>query len=91
MWVPVLACPAAWGGNATGGVTVPCSFSMPLSPFHTFALASTGTAGQASSGTRAGENQVKGLRQHELHRDELWEDWLLAEQHQPLNKITPLE
>lgn len=28
---------------------------------------------------------------HELHREELWEDWLLAEQHQPLNKITPLE
>ena len=28
---------------------------------------------------------------HELHREALWEDWLLAEQHQPLNKITPLE
>lgn len=28
---------------------------------------------------------------HELHRDELLEDWLLAEQHQPLKKIPPLE
>jgi len=28
---------------------------------------------------------------HELHREELREDWLLAEQHQPLNQITPLE
>ena len=28
---------------------------------------------------------------HELHHDDLLEDWLLAEQHQPLNKIPPLE
>ena len=28
---------------------------------------------------------------HELHRDELQEDWVLAEQHQPLRKIPPLE
>jgi len=28
---------------------------------------------------------------HELHRDDLLQDWLLAEQHQPLNKIPPLE
>lgn len=28
---------------------------------------------------------------YELRRDELLEDWLLAEQHQPLNKIPPLE
>ena len=28
---------------------------------------------------------------HELHRDELLEDWQLAEQHQPLRKIPPLE
>lgn len=26
-----------------------------------------------------------------LHRDELLEDWRLAEQHQPLRKISPLE
>ena len=28
---------------------------------------------------------------YELHRDDLLQDWLLAEQHQPLNKIPPLE
>jgi len=27
----------------------------------------------------------------ELHRDELLEDWELAEQHEPLNRIPPLE
>lgn len=31
------------------------------------------------------------LEWHEMHRDELWADWLLAEQHQPLRKIPPLE
>ena len=28
---------------------------------------------------------------YELHRDDLLEDWQLAEQHQPLNRIPPLE
>jgi hypothetical protein len=28
---------------------------------------------------------------YELHRDELLEDWNLAEQHRPLNPIPPLE
>lgn len=28
---------------------------------------------------------------YELHRDELLADWLLAEQHQPLRRIPPLE
>lgn len=28
---------------------------------------------------------------HELHQDELLANWLLAEQHQPLRKIPPLE
>ncbi len=28
---------------------------------------------------------------YELHREELAEDWRLAEQHQPLNRIPPLE
>ena len=28
---------------------------------------------------------------HRPHRDDLLQDWLLAEQHQPLNKIPPLE
>jgi len=28
---------------------------------------------------------------YELRRDELLEDWLLAEQHQSLRKIPPLE
>ncbi len=28
---------------------------------------------------------------HELYRSELWEDWELAEQHQPLKPIPPLE
>ena len=27
----------------------------------------------------------------ELHKDELLENWRLAEQRQPLNKVTPLE
>ncbi len=31
------------------------------------------------------------LEWHELHRDELLEDWRLAEAHQPLHKIAPLE
>lgn len=31
------------------------------------------------------------LEWHELHRDELFEDWHLAEAHQPLRKIAPLE
>ena len=31
------------------------------------------------------------LEWHELHRDELLEDWRLAEAHQPLQKIAPLE
>ncbi len=31
------------------------------------------------------------LEWYELHRDELLEDWELAEQHQPLNRIPPLE
>lgn len=31
------------------------------------------------------------LEWHELHRDELFEDWRLAEAHQPLQKIAPLE
>ena len=26
-----------------------------------------------------------------LHKDELLEDWRLAEQHEPLNRISPLE
>ena len=26
-----------------------------------------------------------------LHKDELLEDWQLAEQHEPLNRISPLE
>ena len=28
---------------------------------------------------------------YELHKDELLEDWQLAEQHEPLNRISPLE
>ncbi len=28
---------------------------------------------------------------HELHRDELMANWLLAERHEPLRKIAPLE
>lgn len=28
---------------------------------------------------------------HELHRDELMNDWLLAERHEPLRRIPPLE
>ena len=28
---------------------------------------------------------------YELHRDQLLEDWQLAERHQPLNRIPPLE
>jgi hypothetical protein len=28
---------------------------------------------------------------HELYREELFEDWELAEQHQPLKPIPPLE
>jgi hypothetical protein len=31
------------------------------------------------------------LEWHELHKDELLEDWRLAESKQPLNKIAPLE
>ncbi len=31
------------------------------------------------------------LEWHELHRDELTEDWRLAEAHEPLRKIAPLE
>ena len=31
------------------------------------------------------------LEWFELHRDELLEDWELAEQHEPLNRIPPLE
>ena len=31
------------------------------------------------------------LEWYELHRDDLLEDWELAEQHQPLNRIPPLE
>lgn len=31
------------------------------------------------------------LEWHELHRDELLDDWRLAEAHQPLQKIAPLE
>ena len=31
------------------------------------------------------------LEWYELHRDALLEDWKLAEQHQPLNRIPPLE
>ena len=31
------------------------------------------------------------LEWYELHRDDLLEDWVLAEQHQPLNRIPPLE
>jgi hypothetical protein len=28
---------------------------------------------------------------HEIHRDELLTDWQLAERHEPLRKISPLE
>jgi hypothetical protein len=28
---------------------------------------------------------------YELHKEELTEDWQLAEEHQPLNRISPLE
>lgn len=28
---------------------------------------------------------------YELHKDELLEDWQLAERHEPLNRIPPLE
>ncbi len=28
---------------------------------------------------------------HEIFKDQLMEDWLLSEEHQPLNKIPPLE
>ena len=28
---------------------------------------------------------------YELHKDELLEDWQLAERHEPLNRISPLE
>jgi hypothetical protein len=31
------------------------------------------------------------LEWYELYRDDLLEDWVLAEQHQPLNRIPPLE
>lgn len=31
------------------------------------------------------------LEWHDLYRDELLADWTLAEQHQPLEKIPPLE
>ncbi len=31
------------------------------------------------------------LEWYELHRDDLLEDWRLAEQHDPLNRIPPLE
>jgi hypothetical protein len=31
------------------------------------------------------------LEWHDLHRDDLRADWALAEQHQPLDKIPPLE
>ena len=31
------------------------------------------------------------LEWYELHRDDLREDWELAEQHEPLNRIPPLE
>jgi hypothetical protein len=31
------------------------------------------------------------LEWYELHRDDLLEDWELAEQHRPLNRIPPLE
>jgi hypothetical protein len=31
------------------------------------------------------------LEWYELHRDNLLEDWELAEEHQPLNRIPPLE
>ncbi len=31
------------------------------------------------------------LEWYELHRDKLLEDWELAEQHHPLNRIPPLE
>ncbi len=31
------------------------------------------------------------LEWQELHRDELLEDWRLAEAHQPLQKIAPLD
>ena len=31
------------------------------------------------------------LEWHELHREELLDDWHLAETHQPLRKIAPLE
>ena len=31
------------------------------------------------------------LEWYELHRDELLTDWQLAERHQPLNRIPPLE
>ncbi len=31
------------------------------------------------------------LEWYELHREELMEDWLLAEQWKPLKKIAPLE
>jgi Domain of unknown function (DUF4160) len=31
------------------------------------------------------------LEWYELHREELMEDWLLAEQRKPLKKIAPLE
>ena len=31
------------------------------------------------------------LEWHELHKDELHENWRLAENKQPLNKINPLE
>jgi hypothetical protein len=31
------------------------------------------------------------LEWYELHRDDLLEDWELAEQHEPLNRIPPLE
>lgn len=31
------------------------------------------------------------LEWHEIYKDQLVADWLLAEQHQPLQKIPPLE
>ena len=31
------------------------------------------------------------LEWHDLHKEELMDDWLLAEQRRPLNKIEPLE
>lgn len=50
---------------------------------------------EIESGIVAGEFPKRALRAvldwYDLHRDELLEDWQLARQEQPLNRIEPLE